>query len=81
MSSKIFRKYNSDTLVAFQEAEKIRKHPEKYKSYSSAEAMFKDILFEAAKDPGFKERCEEITKDFATIDYLKENFERNEEKS
>ena len=43
--------------------------------------LSQDILFEAAKDPGFKERCEEITKDFATIDYLKENFERNGEKS
>lgn len=80
MSSKILKKYNSDTLAAFQEAEEFHKHPEKYKSYSSAEAMFKDIMFESVKDPGFRERCEEITKDFTTIDYLKENFERNEKK-
>ena len=39
------------------------------------------IMKAAADDAGFQNRCEEISKDFKEIDYLKENFERNEVKS
>ena len=37
-------RYNDETLAAFKEAEDIRKHPENYKSYNSAQEMFDDIM-------------------------------------
>lgn len=38
--------YNAETLAAMAEAEEILANPSKYKSYSSAEEMIKDILTE-----------------------------------
>lgn len=72
-------KYNQETLDAFKEAADIKANPEKYKSYNTAEEMYEDIMREAANDPGFIERCEVISKNFAQIDYLEENFERKRE--
>lgn len=74
-------KYNNETLAAFQEADDMKKHPENYKTYNTVDEMFEDIMKTAADDAGLKNRCEEISKDFKEIDYLKENFERNEVKS
>lgn len=37
-------RYNDETLEAFKEADDIRAHPEKYKSYNSAQEMFDDIM-------------------------------------
>lgn len=37
-------RYNDETLAAFREAEEIRKHPENYKSYNTAQEMLEDIL-------------------------------------
>lgn len=37
-------RYNDETLAAFKEAEDIRKHPENYKSYNSAQEMYDDIM-------------------------------------
>jgi DNA-damage-inducible protein J len=37
-------RYNRTTLRAIKESEKILKHPERYKSYDSAEEMSRDIL-------------------------------------
>lgn len=37
---------NKELLEAFDEAEKIKKNPEKYKSYATAQEMMKDILGE-----------------------------------
>lgn len=34
-----------------------------------------NLMKQAANDPGFKERCEEISRDFAAIDYLGGNNE------
>lgn len=36
--------FNDETLAAFKEAEDIRKHPDKYKSYNSAQEMVDDII-------------------------------------
>lgn len=74
-------KYNNETLAAFKEADDMKKHPENYKTYNTVEEMYEDIMKAAADDAGFQNRCEEISKDFKEIDYLKENFERNEVKS
>ena len=35
---------NSDTIIAMREVEDMKKHPENYKSYSSAKDMMEDIL-------------------------------------
>lgn len=75
----MYNKHNQETLAAFTEAADIKAHPEKYKCYNTAKEMYEDIMHEAANDPGFMERCEEVSKDFAQIDYLKENFEKKEE--
>lgn len=69
------------TLAAFKEADDMKKHPENYKCYNSAKEMFEDIMKDAASNAGFQNRCEEVNKDFKGINYLKENFERNEVKS
>lgn len=74
-------KYNNETLAAFKEADDMKAHSEQYKTYDSVKEMFEDIMKDAADDAGFQNRCEEINKDFKEIDYLKENFERNEVKS
>lgn len=37
---------SAELLEAFEEVEEMKKHPEKYKSYSSAEEMVEDILGE-----------------------------------
>ena len=37
---------NVATLAAMEEAREMQRHPEKYKSYSSAEEMMEDILNE-----------------------------------
>ena len=72
---------NNETLAAFKEADDMKTHSELYKTYYSVKEMFEDIMKDAADDAGFQNRCEEISKDFKEIDYLKENFERNEVKS
>lgn len=72
---------NNETLAAFKEADDMKAHSELYKTYDSVKKMFEDIMKDAADDAGFQNRCEEISKDFKEIDYLKENFERNEVKS
>lgn len=74
-------KYNNETQAAFKEADDMKAHCEQYKTYDSVKEMFEDIMKDAADDAGFQNRCEEISKDFKEIDYLKENFERNEVKS
>lgn len=74
-------KYNNETQAAFKEADDMKAHSELYKTYDSVKEMFEDIMKDAADDAGFQNRCEEISKDFKEIDYLKENFERNEVKS
>lgn len=38
------RLYNDDTLAAFKEAEDIRKYPEKYQYYNSAQEMLDEII-------------------------------------
>ena len=38
---------NEETKRAMEEARDMQRHPEKYKSYSSAEEMLEDILHEA----------------------------------
>lgn len=75
----INNKYNAETLTAFKEAEDMRAHPEKYKSYNSVKEIFEDIMKEAADNRGFNERCAETGEDFAGIDYSEDNFERKEE--
>ena len=35
---------NADTVAAMKEVDEMRKHPEKYKSYSNVEKMMEDIL-------------------------------------
>ena len=35
---------NADTVAAMKEVEEMRKHPEKYKSYSNVEDMMEDIF-------------------------------------
>lgn len=72
---------NNETLAAFKAADDMKAHSELYKTYDSVKEMFEDIMKDAADDAGFQNRCEEISKDFKEIDYLKENFERNEVKS
>ncbi len=37
---------NAVTLSAMEEAEEMKRHPEKYKSYGSAEEMLEDVLNE-----------------------------------
>ena len=37
---------NSELVQAFEEAKQIKKNPSNYKSYSSPEEMFKDVLEE-----------------------------------
>ena len=37
------RKYNAETEAAFAEVEEMKKHPELYKSYSSADELFEDL--------------------------------------
>ena len=37
---------NSELVQAFEEAKQIKKNPSDYKSYSSPEEMFKDVLGE-----------------------------------
>lgn len=37
-------RYNEETLAALKEAQEIAAHPEKYKTYNSAEEMMEDIL-------------------------------------
>ena len=37
---------NSELVQAFEEAKQIKKNPSNYKSYSSPEEMFKDVLGE-----------------------------------
>lgn len=37
---------NSEQVQAFEEAKQIKKNPSNYKSYSSPEEMFKDVLGE-----------------------------------
>ncbi len=37
---------NSELAQAFEEAKQIKKNPSNYKSYSSSEEMFKDVLGE-----------------------------------
>ena len=74
-------KYNNETQAAFKEADDMKAHSELYKTYDSVKEMFEDIMKDATDDAGFQNRCEEISKDFKEIDYLKENFERNEVKS
>lgn len=74
-------KYNNETQAAIKEADDMKAHSELYKTYDSVKEMFEDIMKDAADDAGFQNRCEEISKDFKEIDYLKENFERNEVKS
>ena len=34
-----------------------------------------NLMKQAANDPGFRERCEEVSKDFAAIDYPGGNYE------
>lgn len=34
---------NKKTIAAFKEVEKMKKHPEKYKSYTSVEELFEDL--------------------------------------
>lgn len=74
-------KNNNETLAAFKEADDMKAHCEQYKTYNSVKEMFEDIMKDAADDAAFQNRCKEISKDFKEIDYLKENFERNEVKS
>lgn len=35
---------NEETLAALAEAEDIKKHPDKYKSYTDVDEMFKELL-------------------------------------
>lgn len=72
---------NNETLATFKEADDMKAHSELYKTYDSVKEMFEDIMKDATDDAGFQNRCEEVNKDFKEIDYLKENFERNEVKS
>ena len=37
------RKYNAETEAAFAEVEEMNKHPDLYKSYSSADELFEDL--------------------------------------
>lgn len=37
-------RYNDETLAAFKEAEDMKLHPEKYKTYDTADEMFNDIM-------------------------------------
>lgn len=37
------RKYNSETEAAFAEVEDMKKHPELYKGYNSADELFEDL--------------------------------------
>jgi hypothetical protein len=71
--------YSNKTLTALKEADDIRTFPKYYECYNIRKEIFEDIMHKAANDPGFIERCEEISKDFAQIDYLEENFTRKRE--
>ncbi len=35
--------FNKDTIKAIKEAEKMEKHPERYKSFDTIEALMKDL--------------------------------------
>ena len=49
---------------------------EKTKKIIAFEKLQKENLMkQAANDPGFRERCEEVSKDFAAIDYPGGNYE------
>lgn len=37
------RKYNAETEAAFAEIEEMKKHPELYKGYDSADELFEDL--------------------------------------
>ena len=38
------RRYNAETIAAMREAEEIARHPERYRSYASADELMEDIL-------------------------------------